>query len=199
MWLSEMGGHCHKTSGSRVHPGKHGAICRRVFTGHPALAVRLLLAGFTLLVLNACGFHLRGDSVLPDAMAVTYIQGKRPFDSLNDDFRDALEGRGAHVTENRDEATAILKILGNRDEKDVLTVDIGGKVQEILIRQTIRFEVVAPDNSPLVERQTVTLSRDFVFNKDDILSKEREADLISGELQRDVVNLAMLRIAAAVK
>jgi LPS-assembly lipoprotein len=165
----------------------------------PVLAAPLLLAGFTLLVLNACGFHLRGDSVLPDAMAITYIQGKRPFDSLNDDFRDALEGRGVRVTENREEATAILRILGSRDEKDVLTVDIGGKVQEILIRQTIRFEVVAPDNSPLVEKQTVTLSRDFVFNKDDILAKEREADLSSGELQRDVVNLAMLRIAAAAK
>ncbi|MDH3900798.1 MAG: hypothetical protein OEU51_07115, partial [Gammaproteobacteria bacterium] len=83
--------------------------------------------------------------------------------------------------------------------KDVLTVDIGGKVQEILIRQSISFVVVTPDNQPLVEKQTVTLSRDFVFNKDDILAKERESDLISGELQRDVVNLAMLRIAAAVK
>jgi len=168
-------------------------------SGHtfPIALVRLVVLGFTLLVLNACGFHLRGDAALPDAMALTYIQAKRPFDTLNDDFRDALEGHGAHVTENRDEATAILRILGNRDEKDVLTVDIGGKVQEILIRQTIRFDVVTPDNLPLVEKQTVTLSRDFVFNKDDILAKEREADLISNELQRDVVNMAMLRIAAA--
>ena len=157
--------------------------------------IQILVLGIA--VLSACGFHLRGDAALPEAMAVTYIQAKRPFDTLNDDFRDALEGHGAHVTENRDEATAILRILDNRDEKDVLTVDIGGKVQEILIRQTIRFDVVAPDNQPLVEKQTVTLSRDFVFNKDDILAKQREADLISNELQRDVVNMAMLRIAAA--
>jgi LPS-assembly lipoprotein len=159
--------------------------------------LRFLVLGFTVLMLNACGFHLRGDADLPDAMAVTYIQGKKPFDTLNDDFRDALEGRGVRVTENRDEATAILRILGNRDEKDVLTVDIGGKVQEILIRQMIRFDVVTSDNQPLVEKQTVTLSRDFVFNKDDILAKQREADLISKELQLDVVNMAMLRIAAA--
>ena len=141
-------------------------------------------------VLTACGFHLRGDSDLPEAMAVTYIQAKKPFDTLNDDFRAALEGRGARVTENRDEATAILRILGNRDEKDVLSLDI-------VIRQTIRFDVIMPDKQPLVGKQTVTMSRDFVFNKDDILAKERESDLISSELQRDVVNLAMLRIAAA--
>ncbi len=159
--------------------------------------LRIQILVLVIAVLTACGFHLRGDSDLPEAMAVTYIQVKKPFDTLNDDFRDALEGRGARVTETRDEATAILRILGNRDEKDVLTVDIGGKVQEILIRQTIRFDVVTPDNQPLVEKQTVTLSRDFVFNKDDILAKEREADLISTELQRDIVNMAMLRIAAA--
>lgn len=182
-----------------MRTSRESTPCFPVHTAHPALAARFLVLVFTLLMLSACGFHLRGDSALPDAMAITYIQGKRPFDTLNDDFRDALEGRGVRVTENREEATAILKILGNRDEKDVLTVDIGGKVQEILIRQSIRFEVVAADNQPLVEKQTVTLSRDFVFNKDDILAKEREADLISGELQRDVVNLAMLRIAAAVK
>ena len=183
------------TAGSIAHDERRIICNRRARATPPALAA--LLAGFTLLMLNACGFHLRGDSVLPDAMAVTYIQAKNPFDTLNDDFRDALEGHGARVTENRDEATAILRILGNRDEKDVLTVDIGGKVQEILIRQTIRFDVVTPDNQPLVEKQTVTRSRDFVFNKDDILAKEREADLISTELQRDVVNMAMLRIAAA--
>ena len=159
--------------------------------------IRIQILLLVIAVLSACGFHLRGTAALPEAMAVTYIQAKNPFDTLNDDFRDALEGHGARVTENRDEATAILRILGNRDEKDVLTVDIGGKVQEILIRQTIRFDVVTPDNQPLVEKQTVTRSRDFVFNKDDILAKEREADLISTELQRDVVNMAMLRIVAA--
>lgn len=163
----------------------------------PVAVIRFAVLGFTLLMLNACGFHLRGDAALPEAMAVTYIQAKNPFDTLNDDFRDALEGHGARVTENRDEATAILRILGNRDEKDVLTVDIGGKVQEIQIRQTIRFDVVTPDNQPLIAKQTVTRSRDFVFNKDDILAKEREADLISTELQRDVVHMAMLRIVAA--
>jgi len=155
--------------------------------------------GLTLLMLTACGFHLRGTGALPDTMSVTYIHGTKQFDTLNDDFRYALEAHGARVTENRADATAILRILGNNNDKDVLTVDVGGKVQEIQIRQTIRFDVVTSDNQPLVERQTVTLSRDFVFNKTDILAKERESDLIKKELQRDVVNQAMLRIVAASK
>jgi LPS-assembly lipoprotein len=164
---------------------------------HPALLPRLLLLFLVLQAPGGCGFHLRGSEALPEAMAVTYIQGRRRFDSLNEDFLAALEGHGVRVTANRDEATAILRILSNNDKKDVLTVDVGGKVQEIQIRQTIRFDVVTPDKETVVAPQEISLSRDFVFNKDDILAKERESDLISEQLQRDIVNLAMLRITAA--
>ena len=79
----------------------------------------------------------------------------------------------------------------------MLTVDIGGKVQELDIRQSIEFEVRSADGQTLLVPQSVTVNRDFVFNKDDILGKEREWELISAELQRDVVNLSMLRIMAA--
>jgi len=53
------------------------------------LALALLLAG--------CGFHLRGSGGLPDGMAVTYIQGIKPWSRLHGNFRDALEGHGVLV------------------------------------------------------------------------------------------------------
>ncbi|MGB7931037.1 MAG: hypothetical protein WCH04_02215, partial [Gammaproteobacteria bacterium] len=61
----------------------------------------------------------------------------------------------------------------------------------------IQFEVVVADGQPLVDQQSVTRSRDFKFNRNDVLGKEREAETIRKELQRDTVNLAMLRITAA--
>jgi len=163
----------------------------------PGLRGLTVLIGGGLLLLGGCGFHLRGEQALPDAMEVTYIQGKSEFDELNDDFRDALESHGARVTNNREEATAILRIQDTRKDRDVLSVDLGGKVLEIKIRRMVRFMVLSADNQPLIDSQTVTVSRDFVFNKDDILAKEREAELIGDELRRDLVSLSMLRILAA--
>lgn len=153
------------------------------------LALALLLAG--------CGFHLRGSGGLPDGMAVTYIQGIKPWSRLHGNFRDALEGHGVVVTEQRDEATAVLYILEKDSRMDVLTVDIGGKVQELQQVQMIRFRVADSQQRVLVDEQTVTAKRDFVFIKEDILAKERESQFIRRELERDVVNLAMLRIMAA--
>jgi LPS-assembly lipoprotein len=150
-----------------------------------------------LLSLAGCGFQPRGSSGLPQDMAVTYIQGAKPWSSIYEEFRDALEDRGAVVTGTRDEATAVLRILETESRRDVLTVDIGGKVQELQYVQMIRFQVTARDQQVLVPEQTVTARRDFVFNKTEILAKERESQFVRQALQRDVVNLAMLRIMAA--
>lgn len=165
------------------------SLCRR--------RALLCVVAIAVSLLQACGFHLRGQAALPDVMDQTYIQGSRTFDSLYDDFREALESHGVSVVSERSEATAVLNIVENETQTSVLTVDIGGKVQELDIRQSIEFEVMSAEGQPLLGRQSVTLNRDFVFNKDDILGKEREWELISAELQRDVVNLSMLRIIAA--
>jgi len=156
-----------------------------------------LLCAAAVLLLGACGFHPRGDTPLPAEMAVTYIHGTQEFDTLYDDFRTALESRGARVTQDRAEAGAVLDILENNFDKDVLTVDLGGKVLEFRFRQNIQFDVMTADGRTLLDRQSVTMSRDLKFNRNDVLGKERESELFRGELQRDVVNLAMLRIAAA--
>jgi len=160
-------------------------------------ASRALCLGLAALLLAACGFHPRGDTPLPAAMAVTYIHGTTEFNTLYDDFRSALESRGARVTQDRAEAGAVLDILEDDYHKDVLTVDLSGKVLEYRLRQNIQFEITAADGHTLLDRQSVTMSRDLKFNRNDLLGKERETELIRKELQRDVVNLAMLRIAAA--
>jgi LPS-assembly lipoprotein len=149
------------------------------------------------LLLGACGFHLRGAAPLPAEMSVTYIQGTSEFDSLYEAFHTALESHGARVTQDRGEATAVLSILENQTGTDVLTVDLGGKALEYRIHQSINFEVAAADGHTLVDKQSVTQSRVIKFNSKTLLSSEREWELIQSEVQRDVANLAMLRIVAA--
>ncbi len=157
----------------------------------------LILFGAAVLLSSGCGFHLRGATPLPAQMAVTYIQGKSPFDPLNNEFRSALEGRGAQVTAERELATAILRILANRTSTEVLTVDSAGKAEEYEIRQTIRFDVITADSQILVVEQTLSMNRYLRYVRTNVLGTEREGELIRKELQRGLVNLAMLRITAA--
>ena len=140
---------------------------------------------------------MRGSAALPVEMDVTYIQSGQPFSSLVADFSAALKSRGVRVTEQRSEASAILKIQENELERRVLSVNTAGKVLEYELRQTLHFSVVTAANQPLLEVQEVTLSRDYLYSNTDILGKEREDLSVRQTLQRNLVNLAMLRLTAA--
>ena len=159
------------------------------------LAWALLLG--LLSAISGCGFHPRGSSALPSEMAVTYIKSGQPYGPLVDDFSAALQAHGGHLTRQRSEATAILHIVSNEIEKRVLSVDTAGKVLEYELRQTIRFSVETSEKLPIVEQQEVSLARDYIFSSAEALSTEREDKIIRKTLQRNLVNLAMLRITAA--
>lgn len=165
--------------------------CRPVLTG-------LLIICIVSLV-TACGFQLRGSADLPAAMEVTYIKGVRPYGTLADDFAAALQLRNITVTDKESKATAVLYISQNSIEKLVVSVDTLGNVLEYEVRQTIRFSVLTPAEQVVVPDQSVALSRDYIFSSTDVLGKQREEQVVRATLQENLVNLAMLRIAAAAR
>lgn len=154
---------------------------------------------FVMASLSACGFHLRGSEALPPEMAVTYIQSSNPFSTLVDDFAEALRTRGAKVTERLEDATAVLRIEANDKDRDVLSVNTSGKVLEYDLRQIIQFSVATAENLPIVESQTVSMRRAYLYKSTDVLGSEREKDAVRHTLQKNLVNMAMLRIAAAAR
>ena len=160
-----------------------------------ALLKFLLLATITAF-LSGCGYQLRGSASLPDVMAVTYIEGLRPYSALVNDFTRALRTRNVTVTGEPAAATAILRITGNNTEKLVQSVDSAGNVLEYEIRQTISFSVSTPARQELLAEQSISLSRDFLFTSTDVLAKVREEDIVRHTVQKNLVDLAMLRIAS---
>lgn len=162
-----------------------------------ATAILVLALLLTAAVLNGCGFQLRGSHTLPAIMASTTLEGSDRFSSLAKDLKSAFILRGARLVDETDDATAILTVLSNQSNRRVLTVDAAGKVQEYEIRQSISFRVTTPDAQLILPEQQVSLSQDFVFVRTDVLGKEHEAIQIRRDLQRDLVNLMMLRMASA--
>ena len=158
--------------------------------------LKILLAGFLTLLLAACGFQLRGSAALPEEMSITFIKDNKPYGTLMDDFAAALRARHVTVTDVQGEATAVLEILEDSSDKDVLSVNNKGKVLEYQLRQTILFSVRTADKRSLVEPQRVTMTRDYLYSSTDVLSKDREEAVVRRTLQQELVNLAVLRIAA---
>lgn len=158
---------------------------------------------FTLL-LGGCGYHLRGAYQLPPQMATTTIRAdnmnselvrglKRSFETSGITIVDHLGANDVAVAEKS--KVAVLRIVKETHNKRILSVDAKGRVREYELHYAIGIELSAADDFFLPE-QALELSRDFLFDPEDVLGKsDEEADLLR-DMQRDMVRLIMLRLQA---
>lgn len=153
----------------------------------------LSLGILALLLLSACGFHLRGAVPLSPSMERVYIEGGSSV--LARDLRLNLEASGAEVVDEPQAARSILRILGETIDRRVLTVGSDARVQEYELIHAVRFALVREDETTLLPPQQVTVTRDYRFDPDRVLGAASEEALLREEMQRDLSQLVLRRLA----
>src|SRR4051812_5799727 len=86
-----------------------------------------LLAVTVAMLLTACGFQLRGAADLP--FKSIYL-GFTPNSPMGVELRRNIRASGGEVVENADQADAVLKVLADSRDKQVLTLNTNGRVRE---------------------------------------------------------------------
>ncbi len=179
------------------------------------LSVILLLVS----LLAACGFKLRGSAELPGY--------KLPFSTIalslapTSEFYALLKRNieasspGTRVVDAKD-AEAILTVLADTNVKNILSLNAAGRAREYQLVRSFAFRVHAnvaaatpaaqvkyTDARPevvateYIAPSTITLRRDITFSDDLVLSKESEEALLQRDMQIDLVQQLMRRLAAA--
>lgn len=152
-----------------------------------------------LVALNACGFHLRGNVELPSVLQDTYIDSKAPFTGMARALRTQLERSGATVLEARQQASAILTVVSERSEGRVLSVGSSGKATEYELFDEAVFSVSDPGGKTLIEQQTVRITRDLVFDPNELLGKLSEAEGIHKQMRENLARQILLRIDVGIR
>ena len=161
---------------------------------HTRLPRRGFLALATTLGLSACGFELRR---APDfAFKSLALQGNSFFiNQVRRNLRAAGNVRLVPEAE-RDTADAILEILGEDRDRLVVSTNSSGLVRELQLRLRVRFRLRTPGGKELLPVSTVEQSRDLSFNETNALAKEGETDLLYRDMQTDIAQQLMRRLAA---
>lgn len=155
----------------------------------------LLIAG--LCGLTACGYHLRGSIALPSALKNVYVFGVSA--SLHDEMQAILRASDAREAASPNEAGIVVKVLKEDMRRRVLSVGSTGKSSEVELNYYLRFQFYDNKENPLMNEQTIELSREFFNDQTALLAKENEERMISKEMYRQVARMIMARAEAAVQ
>lgn len=145
--------------------------------------------------LAGCGYHLQRAQSLPPAMQHTVIAGANPYSSLVRQLTRALSGANVTVEPTPELATAELHILRDEPGRRVISVDNRDRPQEYELHYTVSFSLTH-GTTTLLAPQTVTLTRDFVFDPNSVLAGAQQADQLLDAMQHDIVQVMLRRLAA---
>jgi LPS-assembly lipoprotein len=152
------------------------------------------LAVVLAFVLAGCGFQLRGTAALP--FETLYMPGATGGIAL-DLKRNIQSGTRTTVVDDVKKAEAVLDFTQEVREKIILSLAATGRVREYQLRYRVGFRVHDGKGGEFLPVSTVQLTRDISFNDSDVLAKETEEALLYRDMQFDMVQQVMRRLAGA--
>ncbi len=169
------------------------------FDAHRLRRVRSLigLLGLVLacICLTACGFRLRGTQELPYATIALNVPPNSPLGA--ELARNIRVGTNTQIISDPTKAEAVFDLLGELRDRQVLTIDAQGRALEYTLRDRLRFRLRDAKGREVIEPTDLLVQRDMSSNDTQRLSKESEETLLYRDMQTDLVQQLMRRIAAA--
>jgi len=154
----------------------------------------LFVLALSCLLLTACGFHLRGPSPLP--FASIYL-GMDPYAELTAALKRQIRASGdTRITEKPDDADVLMQVTRNDREKNILSLNAKGTVREYQLKQRFGFRIVGKDGREITSLSEISITRDVSFNDSDALAKEQEEQMLYRDMESDLVQQLMRRLAA---
>lgn len=158
------------------------------------MSSRRTILALLLVSIAGCGYRLRGSADVP--FETLYLPGATSGIAL--DLKRYLQaGTNARVVDDPGKADAVMQFTEETRQKEVLSLTGTGKVREFQLRYRVGFRVHDNKGTDFVPHSVIQLTRDVTFNDTEILAKEQEEQLLFRDMQTDMVQQILRRLAAA--
>ena len=147
--------------------------------------------------LAACGFELRGSGGTYNMPFKSIYLGFPDTSSLGTELRRNLRaGDRVLVVKDADKAEARFEVVSENRSKSILSLNAQGRVREYLLNYTLVFRVLDNKGDELLGPTEIALKRPLAFNESQVLAKEAEEALLYRDMQGDLVQQILRRLAA---
>ena len=155
---------------------------------------RFVLLGLVASLPWGCGFQLRGRMDLP--FETMYVEGMTYSAFTSQLRRNIAAGGSTRLVDQPGDAAAVVYLLGDSQERGILTVSGAGRVRELQLRYRVSFRVATATGREWLPVNEVVVVRDLTYDDTQILAKEGEAQMLFRDMQSDAVQQVLRRIQA---
>jgi LPS-assembly lipoprotein len=146
------------------------------------------------LLVSSCGFQLRGTASLPfDTLYVPNTSGGIGLDLK----RNIEAGTRTRVVSDPQQAQAQLSFTQEVREKHILSLAATGRVSEFQLRYRVSFRLHDAKGAEFLPASSIQLTREVGFKDSNVLANEAEEQLLYRDMQADMVQQIMRRLASA--
>lgn len=150
---------------------------------------------FTILLLTACGFHLRGQAGMP--FSTLYLDAPNANTPFISELRRNLEANKVKLVSDARQAGVVLNIVSEMPEKQILTLGGGGRVSEFELRYRVSLRAYDLKGMDWIPAEEMMLRRDYTYDDTKILAKEQEEALLYRSMISDMVQQIVRRLSHA--
>jgi LPS-assembly lipoprotein len=157
---------------------------------------RIIAIAGAAALLAGCGFQLRQ---APNFAFTSIYVNAAPTSALGNELKRSIASAGkVNVVDasRLDSAQVVMDVLTDQREKVVVGLNASGQVREFQLRTRLKFKLRTPAGKELIPETELLLQRDISFNESAVLSKEAEESLLYRDMQTDIVQQLMRRLAA---
>lgn len=158
------------------------------------MRVRLFLLAVLTALVAGCGFQLRGAYSLP--YESLYVSGA-DYSPVIAGLKRAIRASGsARLADTAQDAQATF--VPTIESKDTVTLSYSssGRAREKRLRYLYGYRVIDGKGRDLVLPSQVELYRDLTYADSDVLAKTQEEELLWRDMESDLVQQLMRRLAA---
>lgn len=156
-------------------------------------AWQLAVVPALLVQLAGCGFR----PVAPAQIPFENLYVAAPdYSSFGAEFKRYVESYSrSRLADTPRRADAVLEILGETQQKQILSLSAAGRVQEYLLRYRIAFRVRDAAGKELLPADEITLERDLIYDDDAALAKENEEIFLYQDMRQDAIQQLVRRLS----
>ncbi len=151
------------------------------------------------LLVQSCGFHLRGLVEMPPELTSIYIEGGLPNSQMREILRQKLIGSQVNVLQSREKSGAVLRILRDRTSRRIASINSAGQPNEYELKYSLSYQLEDGRGRELLPTRNISLLRTYRYDPNNILSVEEEKDRIKREMARSAVNQMLRQISAGMR